>query len=129
MVNEKQKMNISLPTFRYEALREIPSLVKTLTFIHNGWIVGGAAKYMCGLIDAPRDWDIIIPPAEWALASKSFPHGSLINTMGGVKIVENNIEIDVWASDLGDHFLTSYGGFDLIAVSPKTQQVCYCSKR
>jgi len=128
-------LNVS---FCYERLRNMPSLVKTLTFSHDGWIVGGAAKYMCGLIETTRDWDIIIPPSKWVTASKSFPFGSTINTMGGIKIIELiddkntwplKIEIDVWASDLGDHFATSYGSFDLLGVFPKTQQVCYCSKK
>ena len=119
----------SIPAFRYESLREMPTLVRVLTNEHKAWVVGGAAKFMCGVGPRPRDWDVIVPESEWPAASKHFPYGSQVNTMGGIKATSDGCEVDVWASDLGWHWISSYGGFDLLAVSPRTQQVSICTKR
>jgi hypothetical protein len=115
--------------FEYERLRSLPIVVRQLCFNHDAWVVGGAAKFLCGLSQKKRDWDVIVPLHEWMQASKQFPHGSRTNTFGGVKIESDGFEIDIWAEDVGRYFQTAGGSFDLIAVSPKTQQVCICSKR
>lgn len=116
--------------FKYETLKDMPILVRSLVFNHSAWIVGGAAKFMCGLTSGlPKDWDLIVPPYEWVRASKLFPTGSCVNTMGGIKVINDGCVIDIWASDLGDHFLNSYGPYELLAVSPKNQQVCFCTNK
>lgn len=116
-------------TFKHERLKDLPVMVRALCFNHNSWIVGGAAKFLCGHKERPRDWDVIVPLQEWTNACKLFPHGSKTNTFGGVKVKNDGFEIDVWADDLGTFFQTAGGSFELIAVSPKTQQVCFCSKK
>jgi hypothetical protein len=113
----------------YTRLRELPNFVRYLCFTHNSWIVGGGAKFLCGLTNNIKDWDIIVPLIEWRYVSKSIPYQSKTNTFGGIKIIENNIEIDIWAEDLGSYFQEAGGSFSLIAVAPKTQQICVCNKR
>ena len=118
------------PVFVYDRLRELPALVRSMCFSHDAWIVGGAAVYLCGLSNTyPRDWDVIVPPSRWQAACKSLPYKSQINTMGGVKVIGVGFEMDVWASDLGQHFAESFGDFDLVAVFPKTMQAAVCTKR
>lgn len=118
-------MNLS-PVY-YDRIKDVPAVVRTLCFNHDAWIVGGAAEYLTGQGKTlPRDWDVIVPLQEWFKVSKIFPTGSVINTLGGVKIKENNTEIDVWADDVGRYFQTVTRGYALLAVSLKTQQVCYC---
>lgn len=116
-------------TIHYELLRRLPDLVRTLCYTYDAWIVGGAAKYMCGQTSNVRDWDVIVPPHQWPEACKVLPYGSRVNTHGGVKATVGGYEIDVWAEDLGSYFKTVNSSFDSIAVSPRTQQVATCSKR
>lgn len=118
-----------IPAFHYESLREMPTLVRVLANQHGAWVVGGAAKFMCGVGPRPRDWDVIVPESEWPAASKHFPYGASVNTMGGIKAVSDGCEVDVWASGLGQHWISSFGNFDLLAVAPRTQQVSICTKR
>jgi hypothetical protein len=118
-----------IPAFRYESLRAMPTLVRVLAYQHKAWVVGGAAKFMCGIGPTPRDWDVIVPESEWSAASKHFPYGATVNTLGGIKATSDGCEVDIWASDLGRHWVTSFGDFDLLAVSPATQQVSVCSRR
>ena len=84
----------------YERIREVPQVVRSATYIHYGWVVGGAANYMCGLTDFIRDWDVIVPPHEWSKFAKTLPYKSMTNTFGGIKLIDS-IEIDLWPEDLG----------------------------
>lgn len=113
----------------HERLRDLPELVRAMCFGCNGWIVGGAAKYLCGQTNTVRDWDIIVPVHSWPKAGKMLPYGSEINTLGGVKVTTGGYEIDVWPDDLCNFFMTASTQFDLIAVMPVTKQVATCSKR
>lgn len=105
----------------YDNLKHMPVIVRYLCFNHNAWVVGSAAFFLCGG-KQPRDWDIIVPLIEWPRACKSFPVGSTTNNFGGVKIKSEDTEIDVWAEDLGT-FIQSQNKL-VVAVAPKTQQVC-----
>jgi hypothetical protein len=129
--SETNQFVVSPPTnsFKYDMIPFMPTLVRALCFNHDAWVVGNSAKFMCGKPDLPKDWDVIVPIHQWMEACRIFPVGSKTNTFGGVKVISDNIEIDVWADDVGRYFQTAGGIFDLIAVSPRTQQVCVCSKR
>lgn len=117
------------PAVVHERLRDLPELVRALCFGCNSWIVGGAAKYLCGQVNTVRDWDIIVPVHSWPKAGKMLPYGAKINTLGGVKVTTGGYEIDVWPDDLCNFFMTANSQFDLIAVMPVTKQVATCSKR
>lgn len=54
----------------------------------------------------PRDWDIIVPLANWQRVSRLIPPGTPANTFGGFKITHDKTVIDIWASEVGDYFLT-----------------------
>ncbi len=89
----------------YERLSNLHPLIRTLLFVHDGYVVGSYAKYLIGDTDQePKDIDIIIPLSKWSLAMKSIPKGSLTNTYGGVKIspVCAGISCDVWSQDISD---------------------------
>lgn len=104
----------------YERLRDIPLIVKTATYNHDGWVVGGSAQYLCGLTSKVRDWDVIVPPNEWAKLCKTFPYKSVTNTFGGIKLLENGVEVDLWPEELGLYFINTSG---IIAVSPYWKKV------
>jgi len=86
----------------YDKLAMLPLAVKMFCRNNRGWIVGGAARWLLGRADEPpRDWDIIIPLAEWPAAAGSIPRGSVTNSHGGVKLVADGAQIDVWPGDIG----------------------------
>lgn len=94
-----------------------------MVYTHDGWIVGGAAKFMVGLTDKkPRDIDILIPFYEWGKASLVIPRGSMANSLGGFKVNVEDIEVDVWAGDIG-WFLCHTSLVDDIAVNIKNRVV------
>jgi len=92
-------------------------------------VVGSSARFLAGLVESCRDWDVIIPVQHWAGACKLAKPGSTVNTLGGIKCMSEESEVDFWADDLGNYFATVGSAFDLIAVHPKTQQTSWCSKR
>lgn len=115
-------MKVNYRNFRY-----IPSIVKTACFNYEGWIVGGAAEFLIGKIkpysEKPKDWDVIVPVTKWEYIFPIVPYKfANVNTFGGFKIFENDIEIDIWPEDLGHFFMGATKG-ELLAVQPKTQQV------
>lgn len=93
----------------YDRFSKLPLVVRSFCFNHEGWIVGGGANYLIGLTNKiPRDWDILIPLEHWNVACKSFPKGSVTNSFGGVKIVNDGIELDVWGDSLSNFILTNH---------------------
>ncbi len=113
----------------YERLRDIPAFVKSMVYSHNGWIVGGGAKYLCGLKNEVNDWDVIIPIQNWQAAARGIPYKSTTNTFGGIKVDMNGVYLDIWADDLGSYLTTVSLEYDLIAVHPRTKQVAVANKR
>jgi hypothetical protein len=94
--------------FNYRASTSLPSAVRSFTYGFEGWIVGGAAKYLLGLTqEPPRDYDIVIPLHRWHEASLTIPKGSRTNSFGGIKFVSDMVEIDVWGDDIGHYFANS----------------------
>jgi hypothetical protein len=92
----------------YDRIKELPLLVRVLSFTYNGYIVGGAAKYLTGQTnDKPRDWDVVVPPEIWSEVCKIVPHQTMTNTWGGFKI-DN---VDFWSEDLGHYFRTMHQEF------------------
>lgn len=116
--------------FNYNKLKLVPDIVRVLCFSYNSWIVGGAAEFMCDKVDSVKDWDIIVPISNWQKASRILPYGCKTNTFGGIKIESGQTQIDVWASDVGYYFqsaiMMGYISNPMIAVSPRTKQVCLC---
>lgn len=130
METEKQSKPID-HSYRvvYERLREIPAYVRSIVFPFDGWIVGGGARYLCGIEDSLKDWDVIIPVQHWQSVARTIPHGSKTNTFGGIKVDLGNTQVDFWADDLGSYLTTVSLDFDLIAVHPRTKQVAIANKR
>ena len=108
----------------YNRIKDIPILVRTLSFLTDGWIVGGAAKYLAGLTDdLPRDWDIVISPEKWSEVCHIVPPGTVTNTWGGFK-VDN---IDFWCEDLGHYFQSAHHSFNpIVAAHLKSQRYMVC---
>lgn len=105
----------------YERIRELPLLVRVLSFAYNGYIVGGAAKYLVGETnESPRDWDVVVPPEVWSEVCKIVPYQTMTNTFGGFKV--NNV--DFWSEDLGHYFRTATKDYpSLVAVHVRTKTV------
>lgn len=107
----------------YINFRHMPSLVKTACFNYEGWVVGGGAEFLIGNIKEPKDWDVIVPVTKWEHIFPIVPYKfAEVNTFGGFKVLENDIEIDIWPEDLGHFFMGATKG-ELLAVQPKTQQI------
>lgn len=86
-------------------LLRVDSLVRYMCKYHNGLIVGSGAQWLIGETDkTPRDFDVIIPPSEWAQACRSIPRGSLTNSFGGVCIEGERNKIDLWCGDIQEYF-------------------------
>ena len=78
---------------------------RQLCYNWDGWIVGGAVDYICGITNQPpKDIDIIISPFLWRHASLSFPSNSTLNRFGGVKFNDSGIIIDCWPDEVGQLF-------------------------
>ena len=75
----------------------IPKFVANAVTNHHAWVVGSAADPDN---DNPRDWDVIIPFADWHNIAPFIPSHATMNSFGGLKFIENEIEIDVWPGDL-----------------------------
>ena len=87
----------SLSKKRYE----IPQKVNELSWNYEAWIVGGGARYLVGLEDSCKDWDILIPFYRWGEACRIVPRGTPSNTQGGFKLDVENSEIDIWPGEIG----------------------------
>lgn len=107
------------PTIDYNKIASLSALIKSFCFNNEGWVVGGGALYLLGLQEKrPRDWDILIPFYQWGLACRSIPENSLTNSQGGIKIISDNIIIDIWCGDIG-WFFGQVPTVPAYAVSPK----------
>jgi hypothetical protein len=83
--------------------KSYPTLVKKLTTLCEGWLVGSSA-----LPDNhdPRDWDIFIPFSNWSNACGIIPADSKLNSFGGFKCMSDEKEVDVWTGSF-EELLTS----------------------
>jgi len=63
----------------------------------DGWLVGSSADPDN---KTPRDYDIVISPANWSKAAQLIPADAKVNSFGGWKCVSEGIELDVWPEDL-----------------------------
>lgn len=78
-------------------MRSIPKLVAKLSHYHEAWVVGSAADPNN---KKPRDWDVLVPFSKWQDASGLIPENAKVNSFGGFKCVEDDVEIDVWCGEL-----------------------------
>lgn len=91
----------------YHRFNKLPLIVRSFCFQNNGWIVGGAAKYLLGIYtDPPRDYDILIPLEHWDKACKTIPLGSTTNSFGGIKLRVDGVEVDIWGDSLSNFIET-----------------------
>jgi len=87
---------------KYDRLKFLPPVARTLCFNHDGWVVGSTAAYLIGINnEIQRDLDILIPFYEWGNACKIVPAGTPANSFGGFKLKSDDVEIDLWAGDIG----------------------------
>lgn len=107
----------------------LPPLVRQLCWIHEAWIVGGAARVLCGdEMGIPRDFDVLVPFHTWGRACLLIPRGTPANSFGGFKVRQRGIEIDVWAGDVGWHLAHAPRGKQRIAFSPENKQILRASE-
>lgn len=116
------------PVIDYNRVAALPALVRSFCFNNQAWVVGGAALWLLKLQDqAPRDYDLLIPFYTWGDACRTIPEGSKTNSHGGIKLVQDDIKIDVWCGDIGWFFgqvpkTPAYG------VNPKTMTFLTASR-
>ncbi len=100
--------------------RFLPLLVLSLSIDFGATVVGSAAGYLHELDlsqPQPRDWDLIVPPANWAKVMRllrSQPNPIQFNSFGGVKMLiphqDKEVELDCWPSSLEDHLANATAG-------------------
>lgn len=75
----------------------LPSIVKALCHNFDAWIVGGAC-----IEDNPKDYDVFVPLEQWEAACSLLPKDKSyqLNSLGGIKIVEDGVEIDIWTGSM-----------------------------
>lgn len=94
-------------------MNKYPRIVTLLTSQCEAWIIGSAADPN---EENPRDYDIFVPIQFWQRASGYLPKDFKVNSFGGLKITEDNIEIDIWTGDMLAIISTNYFKF---AFQPK----------
>lgn len=80
---------------------KLPSIVTKIVHFCDCWIVGSAVDSL-----EPRDIDIFVPIEFWQQASSYIPKDAKINTMGGFKFIDNDIEVDMWTGNFNDFLLS-----------------------
>ena len=78
----------------------LPVLVGRLVYFHDAWILGSAAHPDADLLTV-RDFDVLVPPANWQQAAQLIPLDAKPNSYGGWKCLSEGKEVDVWPEDLG----------------------------
>lgn len=79
-----------------------PTIVAQLVNCFDAWVVGSAASK-----ENPRDYDLVIDPANWSKAAQIIPKDAKVNSFGGWKFTSSGIEVDVWPETL-NNLLTNY---------------------
>jgi hypothetical protein len=101
MVEKKDSQLESFLKSLSEKKNIIPQKIKELSWNYEAWIVGGSARYLLGLEDSCKDWDVLIPFNRWGEACRTIPKGTPANSFGGFKLNVEDCEIDVWAGEIG----------------------------
>jgi hypothetical protein len=70
-------------------MRTLPIIVNKLCMLHDGWIVGN-------MNGEPRDYDVLIPFANWPEAAALIPADAKPNSFGGWKFDDEGSMVDVW---------------------------------
>jgi hypothetical protein len=81
-------------------MRVLPALVGKLAYTCDAWIIGPAAAVDADM-STVRDFDVLVPPANWLQAAQLIPPDARPNTYGGWKCQSEGREVDVWPEDLG----------------------------
>ena len=106
--------------------RKLPDLVSLLCQSFNGWIIGSSVDYVIGeKMLSPKDFDVVISYEEWNKASKAIPKTAVINSCGGFKVKDKDIEIDIWMDDIA---MISTLNSETKAYHPRTQTLLNANK-
>lgn len=105
MNEDKIFMNINTE-LKKNIYNNLPETIKTALILSEGWLVGGAID--CILVGKkPKDYDIVVPSRKlfqittaWLKIGKALE----INTFGGIKFKDTQVEIDIWCEELS-HFI------------------------
>lgn len=114
--------------YSYAKYSGAPDIVRQFCQLYDAFIVGGSAKYLMGLTEECKDWDVIVPLSKWGQAQKLIPKAATHNTFGGSKIEVAHevgfgygifVQIDVWSCDLSEYL---YGNMhtETYIVHPKS---------
>ncbi len=99
-----------------EIYSKLPSDVKSILVLSNGWLVGSAVeKVLNG--ETPKDYDIIVPDSEgWKnvfVYLKRIYTKLEVNTYGGIKVTSEGFSFDIWPETL-DSFINTAKSYKYI---------------
>lgn len=114
----------------YERVHQLPPIVRSFLFSHEGWIVGSTAQWLLGEKEEdPRDYDVLIPSWEWGKASMSIPPGTPANANGGFKMtLEDGKRLDVWTGDIGWFLAQVPDEYARVSIQPITRSILRLEK-
>lgn len=83
-------------------LKDFPTLVRQITVVYDGWIIGSAANPQLTSLSDVRDVDVICSYEKWREVSLLIINSGLVepNTFGGWKIKQEGVELDIWPDTL-----------------------------
>lgn len=82
---------------------KLPPIARVLCYAYDGYIIGSSIPYLLSQTDEkPKDIDIVIPFDNWVKATKTISIWSdaKINKLGGFKVVDDGVIVDVWMDDV-----------------------------
>lgn len=86
----------------------LPQLIKAVLLNSYGWLVGSSPSLLMNG-NNPKDYDIIVENREHYQDVIKFLSVSgmktNINSFGGLKFTNEEIEIDIWCEELGHYLL------------------------
>lgn len=92
---------------------QLPEVIKSTLLISEGWLVGSSILDLL-MGNKPKDYDILVPSRklfQLATAFLKLDKQIDINTFGGLKFTDTEVEIDIWPENL-EHFICNASKFE-----------------
>ena len=105
--------------------RKLPEIAKLLLLNHRAWLVGStAAWYLADGRGGFNDVDLMVPFGEWMAVSRvirtMFGEEVALNNLGGFKLDDQGVDVDVWPMSLDDFLPSNRDGEYCVRIRPPT---------